>query len=52
MFATLLLIAVVAVAAVFVYRKHKAKIDPTLDKVEAKFNEVKDKVKNNIDQGS
>lgn len=44
MIGTILGVVVVAIIAIFVYRKHKAKMDPTLDKVADKFNEVKDKV--------
>ena len=41
---TVLSVVVIALIAIFVYRKHKDKMDPTLDKVADKFDEVKNKI--------
>lgn len=48
MIGTILGVVVVAIIAIFVYRKHKAKMDPALDKVAEKFNEMKDKVSDKL----
>lgn len=43
-----LAIVVIGLIAIFVYRKHKDKMDPTLDKVADKFDEVKDKISDKL----
>lgn len=45
---TVIAVIIIAVVAIFVYRKHKDKMDPTLDKVADKFDEVKDKINDKL----